>query len=180
MFQFDTKTYIPEKGRIGAGKVQVKPHIFTLEEITQVMQQAMKLTVKANEILAETYLMIIGLLWVTGMRIGEVVRLKVQDIDVSSGILYVRQTKFYKSRAIPLLPSTTRQLLEYLALRVKLGYANEPNAPLFINSRGKPCTILAAMGFSVSMALGALRLWRGSLPRVGRIWSSKERQISIA
>ena len=167
MFQYDTKTYIPEKGLIGAGKVQVKPHIYTVEEITQVMQQAMKLTVKANKILAETYVVIIGLLWVTGMRIGEVVRLKVQDIDVSRGILYVRQTKFYKSRAIPLLPSSTRRLLEYLALRAKLGYANESNAPLFINSRGKPCTISTTpKTLKVLIRRAGLITREGTIPRV--------------
>lgn len=166
MFQFYSETYIPEKGLIGVGSVQVKPHIFTEEEITKIMQQAMKLNVK-NRLLPDTYATIIGLLWVTGMRIGEVVRLKVRDVDTSNDILYVRQTKFYKSRAIPLLPSTTRQILGYLALRTKLGYATTPEAPLFINNRGKPCTIATTpKTLRVLICRAGLRTRQGTIPRV--------------
>lgn len=166
MFQFDSETYIPEKGLIGVGSVQVKPHIFTGEEITQIMQQAMKLNVK-NKLLSDTYATIIGLLWVTGMRIGEVVRLKVQDVDTSNDILYVRQTKFFKSRAIPLSPSTTQQILGYLALRTKLGYGTTPEAPLFINNRGKPCTISTTpKTLRVLICRAGLRTKQGTIPRV--------------
>ena len=140
MFQFDQRTYIPEKGLIPAGSVQVKPHIFTAEEIQLLLLQTSRFNVK-SKMLSATYATIIGLLWVTGMRIGEVVRLKVQDIDVSQQVLYVRQSKFYKSRAIPLLPSSTNQLLGYLELRASLGYHYRPEDPLFVNNRGKPCTI---------------------------------------
>lgn len=166
MFQFDDDTYIPEKGLIAAGSVQVKPHIFTVVEIGQLMQQARKLNVK-NRLLLETYTTIIGLLWVTGMRIGEVVRLKVQDIDVSDGILYVRQSKFYKARAIPLLPSTTQHLVEYLALRTSLGYGNAAEGPLFINNRGKPCTISTTpKTLRVLICRAGLRTRQGTTPRV--------------
>lgn len=140
MFQFDQRTYIPEKGLIPAGSVQVKPHIFTAEEIQQLILQAGRLNVK-SKLLSATYATIIGLLWVTGMRIGEVVRLKIQDIDVSEHMIYVRQSKFYKSRAIPLLPSSTKQLHDYLILRAKLGYPYRPEEFVFVNNRGKPCTI---------------------------------------
>jgi len=94
-----------------------------------------------NEILPCTYQTIVGLLWVTGMRIGEVIRLKIEDIDITQGILTIRQTKFFKSRAIPLLPSTIQKLIDYLALRSRCGYDNHPTEPVFINNRGKPCTI---------------------------------------
>jgi integrase/recombinase XerD len=166
MFQFDGRTYIPEKGLIAAGSVQVKPHIFTIVEINQLMQQAMKLNVK-SKLSPETYSTIIGLLWVTGMRIGEVVRLKVQDIDAPRDLLYVRQTKFYKSRAIPLLPSTTQRLLGYLTLRTKLGYGYTPEGSLFINNRGKPCTTSTTpKTLRVLICRAGLRTRQGTTPRV--------------
>lgn len=140
MLQFDLATYIPEKGLVGPAKVQVKPYIFTQEEVVRIMQQAMQLNVK-SKILPYTYRMIIGLLWVTGMRIGEVVRLKIEDIDSDNGILTIRQTKFFKSRMIPLLPSTTQRLIDYLELRLRYGYDNTPTDSVFINNRGKPCTL---------------------------------------
>jgi len=165
-FQFDSDTYIPEKGLIGAGSAQVKPHIFTVEEITRMMQQAIKLHAQ-NRLLPDTYTTIIGLLWVTGMRIGEVLRLKIQDIDTDNDMLTVRQTKFYKSRAIPLLPSTTQRILDYLTLRTKLGYGNASEAPLFINNRGKPCTTSTTpRTLRVLMSRAGLKTKQGTTPRV--------------
>jgi len=140
MLQFDLTTYIPEKGLVGPAKVQVIPYIFTKEDVGKIMQQAMQLNVK-SKLLPYTYKMIIGLLWVTGMRIGEVVRLKIEDIDTDNGTLTIRQSKFFKSRIIPLLPSTTQQLIDYLNRRISCGYDSSSIESLFINNRGKPCTI---------------------------------------
>jgi len=140
MLQFELTTYIPEKGLVGSARVQVKPYIFTQEEVSRIMQQAMQLNVR-SKILPYTYSMIIGLLWVTGMRIGEVVRLKIEDIDTDNGILTIRQTKFFKSRMIPLLPSTTQKLIDYIERRSCCGYNKIPTNSVFINNRGKPCTI---------------------------------------
>ena len=139
MLQFDLTTYIPEKGLVGSGGVQVKPYVFTQEEVVRIMQQAMLLNVK-NKLLPYTYREIIGLLWVTGMRISEVVRLKIEDIDTDNGILTIRQTKFFKSRMIPLLPSTMQKLMGYIERRSLCGYGNTPTDFVFINNRGKPCT----------------------------------------
>ncbi|MFT5114878.1 MAG: site-specific recombinase XerD [Parasphingorhabdus sp.] len=140
MLQYDLTTYIPEKGLVAPAKVQIIPHIFSKNDIAKLMQQAMHLNVK-NQLLPYTYQTIIGLLWVTGMRIGEVIRLKIEDIDFNQHILYVRQTKFSKSRAIPLFPCVMQKLKEYLDRRSSCGYNSEPKASVFINNRGKPCTL---------------------------------------
>ncbi len=140
MFQLDNETYIPEKGLIPPGKVQVEPYIFTQNDINKVMEQANNLNAQ-NKLLAQTYATIIGLLWTTGMRIGEVIRLKIEDIDHVNGVLYVRQTKFFKSRAIPLLPSTAQKLKTYLTQREKQGYKNVSDDFVFINNQGHACTI---------------------------------------
>jgi len=166
MLQFDMTTYIPEKGLVGPAKVQVKPYIFTNEEVGRIMQQAMQLNVK-SKLLPYTYKMIIGLLWVTGMRIGEVVRLKIEDIDTDNGILTIRQTKFFKSRAIPLLPSTTQKLIDYLERRLSCGYDNTPTETVFINNRGKPCTISTTPKTLRTLIIRAgLRTCQSRTPRV--------------
>lgn len=166
MFQFDLETTIPEKGLVAPGKVQVKPYIFTTEDVDKVIHQAMKLNVKST-LLPHTYATIIGLLWVTGMRIGEVIRLKIEDIDTSTGILYVRQTKFFKSRAIPLLPSTTQKLIDYLVRRSGCDYGDAPSDLVFINSRGKPCTISTTpKTLRTLISRAGLRTPQGRIPRV--------------
>jgi integrase/recombinase XerD len=66
---------------------------------------------------AATYQTLIGLLVVSGIRIGEAIALDTDDLDVTSGLLVLRHTKFGKTRLVPLHPSTTRALTEYLNLR---------------------------------------------------------------
>jgi len=166
MLQFDLTTYIPEKGLVGPAKVQTKPYIFSQEEIDKLMQQAMQLNVR-SKILSSTYKTIIGLLWVTGMRIGEVIRLKIEDINATQGIITVRQTKFYKSRIIPLRPSTTQRLVNYLEQRSSFGYGNAPAEPVFVNNRGKPCTISTTpKTLRTLMARAEIITPQGRTPRV--------------
>ena len=86
------------------------PHLYSEAEITTLMAAARTLQ---PEMWAATMETIVGLLWATGMRIGEVLRLNVDDLDHDSGVLTVWLSKFGKSRLVPLSPSTCRALGRY-------------------------------------------------------------------
>lgn len=166
MFHINEKTYIPEKGLVGPGVVQVKPHIFTKKQIYKLIKQAKKINAK-NTFLPHTYVTIIGLLWVTGMRIGEVVNLKIEDVDTINGTIYVRQTKFFKSRLIPLSTSSTKALEKYKRQRAKFNYPEEIGTPFFFNNRGKPCiTATTPNTIKVLMIKAGLKDINGKTPRV--------------
>jgi integrase/recombinase XerD len=140
MFQRDPNTYIPEKKLLGPAKVQVKPYIFTKNDIVALIYQAKQFHGKSiHALLPDTYVTIIGLLWVTGMRIGEVLRLKVEDVDTVNGIIYIRQTKFFKSRIIPLSSLSIKALITYKNKRASFGYSEISGTPFFFNNRKKPC-----------------------------------------
>ncbi len=66
------------------------------------------------------------LLYGTGMRIGEALRLRVADVDIDSGVITVRGTKFYKSRLVPLGPYVQTQLRSYLALPGRVDHNDQP------------------------------------------------------
>jgi integrase len=166
MLQFNADTYIPETGLVDTGEVQIKPHIFTEEEIIKLMKQTSNLHGR-NTLLPQTYAMIIGLLWVTGMRIGEVVNLKIEDIDTNQGIIYVRQTKFFKSRIIPLSASTNQALIKYKQQRFNYGYSEMTGTHFFYNYRGKPC-IVATTPRTIKelMVKAGIKTIQGKTPRV--------------
>lgn len=168
MFQFDPDTYIPEKNLVGPAKIQIKQHIFTEEEIIKLIKQAKNFRLrKRNALLPHTYATIIGLLWVTGMRIGEIVHLKIEDVDTINGILYVRQTKFFKSRLIPLSKSTIQALVTYKEQRSAFGYGEEPGTAFFFNNRGKPCiTATTPRTIKSLMEEVGLKTIQGTTPRV--------------
>ncbi len=73
-----------------------------------------------GELRQATYRTLIGLLSVTGMRVGEAIRLDRSDVDLRHGILTVRGTKFGKSRELPVHASTVDALRAYLRLRDRL------------------------------------------------------------
>jgi len=82
-----------------------------------------------------TYQTLIGLLTVTGMRIGEAIRLDHGDLDLASGVLTVRQSKFGKSRLLPLHPTTADALHGYLRLRDQL-HPHPSTAAVFVSLAG--------------------------------------------
>jgi|ERR1700674_2999777 integrase/recombinase XerD len=77
------------------------------------------------------------LLYGTGLRISEAVRLDLADVDFDSGgILRVRESKFYKTRLVPTGPDLTRVLANYAIERNKRR-PNSPDAPFFLTQRGQ-------------------------------------------
>jgi integrase len=90
---------------------------------------------------------LIGLLYATGLRIGEALKLTLADVDLRRRLLTVRETKFKKARYVPLSASTTRHLADYLRERKRKGFSLAASARVFVNSAGGPygaagvCTI---------------------------------------
>src|SRR6266446_9183924 len=84
-----------------------------------------------------TYVALIGLLASSGLRVGEALRLKVEEIRLSCSHphLQVVQTKFRKSRLVPLHPSCAEKIAQYAAQRKRLGYDALSDA-LFVSEWG--------------------------------------------
>ena len=76
------------------------------------------------------------LLYGTGLRIGEAVGLNLADVDLDSGILCIRETKFYKTRLVPTGPDLTSVLDQYAAERNKWPPLN-PDAAFLLTERGQ-------------------------------------------
>ncbi|MGO4405210.1 tyrosine-type recombinase/integrase [Bosea sp. RAF48] len=86
-----------------------------------------------------TLRMLIGLLSVTGMRIGEAIRLNLEDFDSGNGILTIANTKFGKTREVPLHPTTTTAVSAYL---------ERPHQP--IRRKGTRALFLSTIGTRLS------------------------------
>jgi integrase/recombinase XerD len=103
------------RGLFSTGKVhRHPPRIFTREEILRVLELTDALPSRGS-IRPLTYRTLLGLLFVTGMRINEALALRLTDIEPAG--LVIRQTKFSKSRQLPLHPSTSAILDTYLTAR---------------------------------------------------------------
>ena len=111
---FDPSTEIPPTGLIREPSHRIVPYIYSEQDIFRLIEAAGRLS-KAHR--ADTYQSVIALLAVSGMRVGEVVRLDRHDVDFGEGLLTVRDSKFGKSRQLPLHPSTLEALSAYAERR---------------------------------------------------------------
>ena len=84
---------------------------------------------------ADTYQTLIGLLAVSGIRIGEAIALDDADFDRGRELLVIRHAKFGKQRLVPLHPTTVQVLAHYVTLRRKL-LPRPPSPALFLSTRG--------------------------------------------
>lgn len=128
----DPACEVPSIELLRASKYRPAPYLYSQEEIVALMAAACDLDPPLRAATMET---IIGLLACTGLRIGEALRLDREDIDHSSGLLTVRDSKFGKSREVLLHPSTVRALASYAEIRDRL-CPHPKTRSLFITTRG--------------------------------------------
>jgi integrase len=126
---FDPQTEVPPRRLIPGHRRRNRPHIFTDAEIGGLMAEAGRLR-SSTGLRPLTYTTLIGLLASTGLRPGEAMALDRCDVDLENGILSIRQTKFGKSRFVPLDPSTGEALQRYAERRDAL--CLRPRSPAFL------------------------------------------------
>ena len=135
---FEPRTEIPPAGLLPHRYRRKLPHIYSDEEIEKLLRRTQQLP-SPKGLRARTYTTLFGLLVATGMRVNEALGLDRQDIDLERGILYIRRTKFGKSRYVPLHPSTVDALKKYAQARDRIFPA--PVTPaFFISERGRRIT----------------------------------------
>ena len=108
----DPRTEVPPLGLIPFPHRRPSPYFFTDNDIDRLLQNALQWPAKAG-LVNHTLYCLLGLLSVSGLRIGEALGLALDDVDLEAGILSIRATKFGKSRLVPLHPTTVEVLTDY-------------------------------------------------------------------
>ncbi len=127
---FDSRTEVPPTDLLPFRRQRLVPHIYTDDEILALVGQARCLP---DPMRSATFTTMIGLLAVTGMRVSEAIGLDRHDVDWRRSLLVVRDSKFKKSRHVPLHPSTLAALHDYAARRDRL--CPHARSPSFFISR---------------------------------------------
>lgn len=126
----DPATEVPPLGLVPYRRRRGRIFLYSDADVAAIMTAA-KETI-AQPLRAATYYTLVGLLSAAGLRVGEAIKLDRGDIDWGQGVLHIRETKFGKSRLVPLQDSAMTALREYDTLRTRL--MPSPEDPSFFVS----------------------------------------------
>jgi integrase/recombinase XerD len=131
----DPRTEVPPSDLMPRTRGHNRFYLYSDAEIRRLMAETLEHRVGATSISRWVRYTLYGLLSVTGLRIGEALRLNVTDVDMDRGILHIRDSKFRKSRLVPIHPSTLTALRNYLRRR-DVYFDDRDIDPLFVSRHG--------------------------------------------
>lgn len=163
---FEPQTPLLPARLLGPSHRRLTPHIYTQQEVAELLAATAGL-VPTDGLRPVTMRTLLALLAVTGVRVGEALRLTDTDLDQHQGLLQVRQSKFHQCRLVPIAPSTGEALAEYIAVRDQR-LDHQPVPTLFVFDNGQPLTVRQAeQAFKVLRTrLGWGREANGRWPRL--------------
>lgn len=135
MRQFEPLTGLPDESVFGPIPGRVAPHIYQEAEIAALLNAARHMD-PPNSLRPATFETLFGLISCAGLRVSEALNLLDSDVDLQDGTLVVRQTKFAKSRRLPLHSSTIQALAHYRQLRCQQ-ISTTAETTFFIGTRGR-------------------------------------------
>jgi len=158
----DPSSYVPEHALAPVKVSSFQPYIFSHDEVRQLLAAAT--SHHGRFIWGPMLRTLVLVLYCTGMRLGEAVRLRMVDVDLRRGTLLVLHSKG-RSRIVAIRPDLVSELLRYLQARQQLLANNQRTDPaaLFLRKDASPLTVKSA-----SDALRRLLRNLGMKPKSGR------------
>ncbi len=106
----DAAAEVPPRDLLVARRTRIAPYLYADSEVATLISAAGRL---APPFRAATYRTLLGLLAVTGMRMGEAIGLDRADVSGNDGVLTIRTSKFGRSRELVLHPTTVEAMRAY-------------------------------------------------------------------
>jgi integrase len=163
--------FVPDPSQFPLPQPRRRPHVFSEDEITRLLCAANALRPwGASPLYRQVARLVVVLLYTSGLRRGEVVRLTLGDYDTVEQVLLVRDSKFHKSRMVPLSKHGAHEIERYLVERRQLGLPRGADAPLLLHRHGSSLTAYTGNGVRVLMRhlfqAAGVRTADGRLPHV--------------
>ncbi len=139
MVRTEPRTWIPDRSLYPARVPQFRPYVFSAKEVHDLLAAAQRLPSKHWALGPQTFFALFLVLYATGLRISEALRLAIRDVDLDGRTLFIGETKFFKSRWVPFSATLAEQLRIYRAARTNAVRVASPDDPFFISSYGERC-----------------------------------------
>jgi integrase/recombinase XerD len=129
--------FVPDRSQFPPMPPRPQPYIFTEGEIVRLLRASDALEPNAPSPLhPQVARLAVTLLYTAGLRRGEVVRLTLGDYDATERVLLIRDSKFHKSRLLPLSDDAAREMACYLRHRLRPSFPRDGAAPLLLHRHG--------------------------------------------
>ena len=160
----DDEHELPPTGLFATPKARPAPYIYRPEELARILEAAARLRVlKPNPLRRQTYVMLFGLIAATGLRVSEALNLALDDV-LPNSVLKIWETKFYKSRLVPLHATVLEALDRYLDIRRRYGGSDDH---LFLSMEGGALAYSTARcAFRQALKLAKIAPGRARRPRI--------------
>jgi len=119
------------------------PYIYSHEELRRLLIAAESWRHSRAKMQSHTCRALLLLLYGAGLRISEALSLTLLDVDLPAAILTIRESKFYKTRLVPMGPTLTGVMTSYQSRRLQQ-HPSKPSAPFFVSRMGEPLTLPTA------------------------------------
>src|SRR5260370_41942207 len=113
------------------------PYIYSREELSRLLKGALTYQKNRGSLAPFVVQTLLLFLYGTGLRVRESLALTQADVDLAAGVVTVRESKFFKSRLVPLGPQLLKSLVTYATQRNVAGHS-EGGGPFFIARNGGP------------------------------------------
>lgn len=117
------------------------PYIYSSDELQRLINPTDLQKIGLRKLQPHTLRVILLLLYGAGLRIGEAVALTLGDVDLSAAVITIRNTKFHKTRLVPIGARLNLAMVQYAAQRKEAGHSQSTDAPFFVLRRGAPLSI---------------------------------------
>jgi integrase len=163
--------FVPDASQFPPPQPRHLPHVFSEDEIARLLRATDTLRPwGASPLYRQVARLALVLLYTSGLRRGEIVRLTLGDYHPVEHVLLVRDSKFYKSRMVPLSTDAAREIGRYLQDRTRRNFPSGADAPLLLHRRASRPAAYSADGLCVLMRrlfrTAAIQTASGHLPRV--------------
>jgi integrase len=162
--------FVPDPDTFPARHQTLTPYIFSEADVARLLTAAADLTRHSSSPLRpEVARLAIVLLFTIGIRRGELVKLTLDDYNRQESTLHIRETKFFKSRLLPVNGEIAKEIERYLRARIQRGLPASPNTPFIWNAtRGGRSYTGAALQRCLQPLLKECRIFtpHGKLPRI--------------
>lgn len=123
--------FVPDPHFFSKRRAPLLPYIFKPEDIHRVLAKCSELkATSSSPLFPDGLRLAVILLYTAGLRIGELIRLTLSDIVIAEELIRINQSKFHKSRMVPLSPGTFQEVSRFLEKRVAPSFDSSPGSAL--------------------------------------------------